>query len=350
VRRVILIAVAVILVAGAGALIVAGTVGFGATPAASSSTLPPATTTVARGTLVATDNVDGTLGYGDETVVSAHANGTITALPALGATVKRGQAVFRVDDLPIPLLYGRQPVYRRLAPGVEGADVTQFEKELAALGYTGFTVDDSYTSATAAAVKQWQEDLGLDETGTIDVGQVVVAPSPIRVSKLTAGLGDNASGPVLSYTGTSRRVSVDLDVAKQDLAKVGAAATVQLPNGTTVPGKVSAVGTVATSTPASQGQQATTTVEVEVTLNDQSKLGSYDEAPVSVTLVAEQRENVLVVPVSALLALAEGGYGVQIVDNGQTRIVAVKTGLFANNKVEISGDGITEGTVVGMPS
>ena len=40
----------------------------------------------------------------------------------------------------------------------------------------------------------------------------------------------------------------------------------------------------------------------------------------------------------------------QVVDNGQARIVAVKTGLFANNRVEISGDGIAEGTVVGMPS
>ena len=350
-RRVILIGVAIIVVAGVGALVVAGTVGFGSSPsAAGSSTLPPATAKVTRGTLVATEGVDGTLGYGDATVISTHAHGTITALPALGATVKRGQATFRVDDKPVVLLYGQQPLYRTLAPGVEGADVAEFEKELRALRYTGFTVDGEYTSATASAVRDWQDDLGLDETGTVDPSAVVVAPGPIRVSKLTANLGDSAGGPVLSYTSTTRTVSIDLDVAKQDMAKVGAAATVELPNGTSVPGKVTAVGTVATTTPASAGQEATTTVEVDVTLNDQSKLGSYDEAPVSVTLVSEQRGNVLVVPVAALLALAEGGYGVQVVDNGQARIVAVKTGLFANNRVEISGDGIAEGTVVGMPS
>lgn len=350
-RRVILIGVAVIVVAGVGALVVAGTVGFGSSPsAAGSSTLPPATAKVSRGTLLATENVDGTLGYGDATAVSTHAQGTITALPALGVTIKRGQAAFRVDDKPVVLLYGQQPLYRTLAPGVEGADVAEFEKELKALGYTGFTVDDEYTSATASAVKDWQDDLGLNETGTVDPGRVVIAAGPIRVSKLSTHLGDSAGGAVLEYTSTSRTVTVDLDVAKQDMAKVGATATVELPNGNTVPAKVTAVGTVATTTPASAGQEATTTVEVDVTLDDQSKLGSYDEAPVSVTLVADKRENVLIVPVAALLALSEGGYGVQVVDNGQARVVAVKTGLFANNKVEISGDGIAEGTVVGMPS
>jgi Putative peptidoglycan binding domain len=350
-RRVLVVAVAILVVAGAGSLVIAGTVGFGSSPsAAGASTLPPATATVTRGTLLATEDVDGKLGYGDATTISTPAHGTITALPALGSTIKHGQALFRVDDKPVILLYGRQPLYRRLAPGVEGADVAEFEKELAALGYSGFTVDDKYTSATAGAVKKWQDDLGVDKTGAVEVGQVVFTAGPIRVSELAAGLGDNAGGAVLKYTSTTRTVSIDLDVAKQDLAKVGAAATVELPNGTTVPGKVSAVGTVATTTPASAGQDATTTVEVDVAVSDQSKLGTYDEAPVSVTLVSDKRENVLTVPVAALLALAEGGYGVQVVDNGQTHIVAVKTGLFANNKVEITGDGITDGTVVGMPS
>ena len=39
------------------------------------------------------------------------------------------------------------------------------EQNLAELGYTGFTVDDTYDSATAKAVSSWQADLGLPETG-----------------------------------------------------------------------------------------------------------------------------------------------------------------------------------------
>jgi hypothetical protein len=55
--------------------------------------------------------------------------------------------------------------------------------------------------------------------------------------------------------------------------------------------------------------------------------------------------------VAALLALAEGGYGVQVIEaDGTTRIVRVETGLFSGGKVEIAGDGLTEGMTVGMPS
>jgi len=85
-------------------------------------------------------------------------------------------------------------------------------------------------------------------------------------------------------------------------------------------------------------------------VTDQTKLGSLDSAPVSVTLVSDTRENVLTVPVAALVALAEGGYGVQVIEGSTTRYVAVKTGMFAGGRVEISGDGIAEGTVVGLPT
>ena len=52
---------------------------------------------------------------------------------------------------------------------------------------------------------------------------------------------------------------------------------------------------------------------------------------------------------AALLALAEGGYGVEIVEGSTSRIVAVKTGMFAGGRVEISGEAIAEGMLVGVP-
>jgi hypothetical protein len=57
-------------------------------------------------------------------------------------------------------------------------------------------------------------------------------------------------------------------------------------------------------------------------------------------------KDVLVVPVGALLALAEGGYGVEIEQNGQRHLVAVKTGLFSNGQVEVSGPGLAAGAKV----
>jgi peptidoglycan hydrolase-like protein with peptidoglycan-binding domain len=312
--------------------------------------LPPATARVTRTTLTATETVDGTLGYGARTVLPARSGpGTLTWLPPPGRLIRRGEPAFRVDAAPVPLLYGSMPLFRTLRPGVVGADVTLLEENLAALGHGGFTVDDTYTDATADAVRAWQRDLGLAETGQVAVSQAVVAAGPIRVAELRRNPGDPANGPVLAYSGTVRAVTVDLDVAKQELVRRGIRATVELPDGRRVAGTVTAVGSVAKITPATGADPAATTIEVRVSVASQKALGRLDEAPVRVVLTAAQRENVLAAPVNALVALAEGGYGVQVVDGAATRYVAVETGMFANGQVEISGRGIRPGTLVGVP-
>src|SRR5262249_7911366 len=156
----------------------------------------------------------------------ARGGGTITWLPAAGATVKRGGAVYSVDQVKVPLIYGTLPLYRTLSPGVQGADVNEVEANLKALGYTGFTVDGTYTSATANAVRAWQENLGASQTGVVSPGSVVLAPAAIRVASLRSALGDQAGGPVLDATGTVRKVTVALDVALQSLVHPGVAATI----------------------------------------------------------------------------------------------------------------------------
>jgi hypothetical protein len=88
---------------------------------------------------------------------------------------------------------------------------------------------------------------------------------------------------------------------------------------------------------------------VTVTIANQAALGSLDAAPVDVDLVSDRRADVLAVPVAALLALPKGGFGLQVVNGVRTRIVAVKTGMFAAGQVEVSGDGIAEGMRVGVP-
>ncbi len=339
-------------VAGGVALITAATAvaaaGFGGTsnqPAAATDA-PPATTPVTRMTLTQTVRVNGTLGYGSQVTVTGHGHGTLTWLPATGTAVQRGQSVYRADNLPVPLWYGALPLYRTLRSGVDnGPDVKEVEQNLAALGYTGFTVDEQYTGSTASAVKRWQHDLGLAETGVVDPAAVVLAPGAIRIATVRAALGDQAGGPLLTYTNTTRVVTIALDVAKQDLVKNGGSATVTLPDGKAVNGTVSGIGSVATA--GSQGNAAT--IDVTVSLTDQSGLGTLDQAPVDVTLVSAKAENVLTVPVAALVALAEGGYGVQIVTGSTTRYAAVQTGMFANGRVEISGPDIKPGTVVGVP-
>ena len=86
-----------------------------------------------------------------------------------------------------------------------------------------------------------------------------------------------------------------------------------------------------------------------VALANQKAAAAYALASVDVTFTASERKNVLTVPVAALLALQEGGYGVEVTDGTTSRYVPVKTGLFAGGRVEITGAGIAPDTKVGVP-
>lgn len=72
-----------------------------------------------------------------------------------------------------------------------------------------------------------------------------------------------------------------------------------------------------------------------------------------VSLVSETVTDVLAVPVNALLALAGGGYAVEVVDKGgKHRLVPVTTGLFDDDGglVEVSGRGLSAGQNVVVPA
>jgi peptidoglycan hydrolase-like protein with peptidoglycan-binding domain len=363
----------VVVAAAAAAVVLGGAIaglvlafGSAAKEPEGNSALPPATATVARTTLVETKRVSGTLGYGDPVPIGATERGTLTWIAPVGSTVRRGDPLFKVDERPVVALYGSLPLYRTLRIGLNGRDVRQFERNLAALGYGGFAVDDTYTSATVDAVGAWQADLGLPRTGTVEVGQVVFTPGPVRVAGRSARVGDTTGSesgergaPVLSYTGTRRLVTVDLEVADLPLAVQGRTVTVTVPGRPAVRGRISQVGAAITAQGAPPGEGTTAdaatsatadaVVEVTVTIRDQKALGSLDAAPVDVDFVSSKRENVLAVPVVALLALPQGGYGVEVVGGARTRIVPVKTGMFAGGQVEVSGKGIAEGARVGVP-
>ncbi len=366
-RPKLLITGAAVVVLGGAAAGLALAWGSAAKEPAAKPLLPPATEKVARTTLVETKKVPGTLGYADPTPISAARTGTVTWIAPVGSTVKRGEPLFKVDERPVVALYGALPLYRALRTGVKGTDVKQLEENLSKLGYTGFTVDDTYTAATAQAARRWQADLGLPQTGAVEPGQLVVAPGAVRVAEHTARVGDLLGGDsgggagggasVLSYTGTTRLVTVQLEVADQALAIKGRTVTVTVPGRGPVKGTIAQVGTVATAPEqtgnapgGSTSTAADARIQVTVTIADQKKFGSLDAAPVDVDFVSQERKGVLAVPVAALLALPRGGYGVQIVQSGTTRIVAVKTGMFAAGRVEISGDGIAEGVTVGVPT
>jgi peptidoglycan hydrolase-like protein with peptidoglycan-binding domain len=316
-----------------------------------------ATAAVAARDLHAQEQVQGTLGYGDARTVTNQRQGTITWLPEEGAVVRRGQALYRVDGRPVQLLYGRLPAWRELSVGVDdGPDVRQLERNLVALGYDPnrvITVDDHFTSATRAAVRRWQRAVGLDRTGTVRPGDAVWQPGAVRVGELKAAVGDAArpGSPVLEVTATARQVTIDLDASRQPYVHAGDRVAIELPGGGTTTGRVASVGRVATA--AGDGDptgDSAPTVEVTVTLDRPRATGGLDQAPVDAFITTEVREDVLAVPVNALLALAEGGYAVEVQRDGRRELVAVKLGLFADGMVEVQGAGLRAGDRVVVPA
>lgn len=344
-------AVLVLAVAVVGCRIVGATGDEDGSNGAASRT---ATADVTRRDISEQAELSGTLGYGVPVAVTVDATGVITALPALGTVLDRGATFVEVDGRAIPMWFGDRPLWRALdASSSDGPDVREVEENLVALGFASadtLTVDDDWTSATTTAVKKWQEWLGLDETGLLAPGTVVVLPGPVRVAGHPAAVGTRAGGSVLEVTGASREVTIDLDATKQALVSVGQEVEVVVPGGSVVGGSISSVGTVAEAGDSSDPlNPSNPTIAVLVALAESDAVNGLDAAPVTVRVTTSAAKDVLAVPVDALLALSEGGYAVERTTTSGTELVAVRTGAFASGWVEIMGD-VSEGDTVVVPA
>jgi peptidoglycan hydrolase-like protein with peptidoglycan-binding domain len=337
--------------AGLGGLVVLGAAGAAGVAAgrddgsggsgSTATTTPRTTRKLEVRDLAETTDVSGTLGFGNSRALPLAAHGTITALPAPGAIIDRGQELAEVDGAPVSVLFGDRPAWRAFPPppGADGPDIQQLEANLIALGHgTASTLgpNGTWSDATTAAVKRWQKALGTPQTGTIDLGRVVFEPGPVRVEKHLAEPGAPAGGPTLQVTDTTRTVHVDLAASLQSDVHQGDAVTVELPSGTTADATVTSVGTVAQQ---GSGQDSSVTLPVEISLTDPAAAGDLDQAPVTVHLLTSEVKGALAAPVQALLALAEGGYAVQRVTGpAATKLVAVKLGASADGWVQVTGE------------
>ncbi|MGD2051198.1 MAG: peptidoglycan-binding protein, partial [Acidimicrobiia bacterium] len=132
-----------------------------------------------------------------------------------------------------------------------GPDVAQLEAALAAFGYDAggsLTVDGVFDAATTAAVLAWQEAIGADTDGVVELGDIVFLSGPVRINEQLAppGTSINAGAEVLEASSSDKVVSVSLPAADQKIASAGDAVTVELPDGTEVPATIASVANVAT--------------------------------------------------------------------------------------------------------
>jgi hypothetical protein len=341
-KAVAAVAALVVLGAGAGIAWSAGAFGSGGSSGAGPGAPAPATQAVVREDLSSTTPVNATLGYAGSYVVRGQGAGALTSLPSAGQVIRRGQVLYRVDNgTPVVLLYGSVPGWRTLAEGLTGADVTQLNHDLVALGDASGSVIsadgwDYFSYETADGVQQLESALGVSSPpGSLPLGSVVFEPGAIRVTKVLGSLGAPAVGPVLAATSDQHVVTVPLSTSQEPEIAAGDAVTVTLPDGANTPGMVSSVGTVASGPPGSA------TVSVTVTLTRPSAAGTLDQAPVTVYITtASSSGPVLAVPVGALLARSPETYAVEVTGAGDTRrLVPVTVGIFDDNAglVQVTG-------------
>jgi multidrug efflux system membrane fusion protein len=359
---------AVALLAAAALALVLG--GSGSDAAAGSSAGGGAAGTVERRTLSERLTATGTVGYAGRSTVLARLAGTVTALPAAGDAVRRGGRLYAVDGEPVLLLYGSVPAYRTLAEGVAaGRDVEQLERNLAALGYSPGTVDEDFTGATAAAVAAWQEDIGLEPSGEVELGRVAFLRGPQRVSGVEATLGAALAGgggeaeseaesvpastPVLRTSSTRRIVAARLGADQQSVAHRGQRVAVVLPGGAEVPGEVRGLAAVAASggegtvgEPSDPGEGSEPGVEATIAVTGKHRIPALDGATVSVRFTRQVRRHVLSVPLTALIAIGGERFAVEVRGDAAPRRIVVAPGLAADGYVEVAGDGLAAGMTV----
>ncbi|WP_424862811.1 peptidoglycan-binding protein [Streptomyces sp. MMS24-I29] len=317
---------------------------------------------VEKGSLSTGIQAGGALGFDKPTPVVATGRGTLTAVPAVGTVVRTGGRLYEVDGRPVVLLKGERPMWRDLGPKVsDGADVEQLKRNLIRLGHAeglGLEADQKFTPGTTTAVKRWQKALGVPQTGTVTLGSVVMLPQgTARVQHVGAQLGA-AVGTTSVLTVTSTDLVATVQPAENQLSrfKPNGKVTVKLADGGTVNGRIRSLIRGGANgeeggSGGGNGDGGSGKTTVTVALDTQDLARKSGPSSVVVSVVGDSVSDALIVPVTALLALDGGGYGVKVADGADAtaaRLVTVRLGLVADAKAQISG-GIQAGDQVVVP-
>jgi len=312
----------------------------------------PRTATVQRTDLTETLTESGQLEYGEPLDVGALLTGTVTWAPPVGSVVTEGERLYRLDSDPVLRLDGTVPAWRDLGPDVtNGRDVLQLEQALSDLGYAedlDMEVDNDWTWVTTIAVERWQEDHGLTEDGELPLGRVVFTDGDVRVASVAVAEGTpvQPGTVVLQVSDTERTVAVSVDPTQQRLAPVNEGVELEFPDGTTARGRIREVEHV-------EGDETTAealnvTIAIAGPRADRKAVArQLDGTSVQVGFGHTVAEDVLAVPVTALVALVDGGYGVEkVAADGARSYVAVTTGAFSDTLVEVESAELAEGDEV----
>ncbi len=301
------------------------------------------TDTVSRRTLEHREEFTGSLSYGDQFALPGQTSGTLTALPEEGDVLRPGNMLYSVDERPTYWTTGEVPMYRSLGSGSDGADVEQLQHYLQSTGHLSAdaTIDGEFGSGTRAALKAWQKDKGLKETGRIDAAQLLFLPYEATRVAAVPRVGDFANGGVLEVTESELFVTVDIGARKKGVFEGRPTIEVETADGSRHDAAIESI-TAQQSQDDFGGQRYRVRLRLLTTT-------AQEPGEAKVEVIDVLATDALAVPARALVALVEGGYAVETVGpDGTTSYVTVEIGEFADGWVEIEGD-ISEGDAVVVP-
>jgi multidrug efflux pump subunit AcrA (membrane-fusion protein) len=346
-----------LIVSGIGVVVLAlagfGLYQFVLKPDASATTMTR-TATASTQTVQTTVGTTGTLEPKRQADLSFNSSGTVTKVyVSVGDKVEKGDLLARIDDTSL------------------AADVTAAKADLAAAESSLSDLDDdddatdTAIASAKAQVKLKKSDLSqaksalsaaaLRSTISGTVAEVSIAKGD-QVGSSSGSSGGAASSSSGSSSSSSAAITVistntyvvDTSVGSSDLAKVkvGLQAVIT-PTGATdsIYGTVKTVGVMASSPSSTSGTSSTSTASFPVTIDvTEAQKSLFAGASATVSIIVEQRDNVLVVPTAAI-STVDGKTVVQKVVNGSTTQTEVTIGSTYGNQTEIT-KGLSNGDEV----
>lgn len=286
----------------------------------------------------------------DQVPVAANqASGIVTSLVAdAGAEVSQGSTLYTVGLRPVVAAQGEIPMFRDIGDGAIGEDVRQLQQMLSTLGYYDGALDGKAERGTVTAIKSWQADAGVEESGVIGLGDVVFLPQlPARVAfdhELIAR-GKSLSGGENGILGLSETPRFWLPVTEAQAASIPVDGTVEVsaPDGQLwqgVAGEQKRDGEDGTVTIAITGANGTVLCDggcAQIPVSGQTALASK--------IVTVEQVDGLVVPSAALITSADGTTAV--IDSDDNRIPVE---IVASAKGMSIIKGVDEGLRVRVPA
>jgi len=211
-------------------------------------------------------------------------------------------------------------------------------------------------SELAKAKEELQDLELLSKSETFSPTNAYASKTPLIVGSYINKVGGavTINGQIYNTSSVGIEVLFWLPAADQDTVTLGESVEIELPTDERTDTIIKFIDQVVTET------QTGNFIQVKLDVLKPEEIDVYDQAPVKVFITTEVSQGVLYVPVNALIALAEGGYAVEIyngdpeseVFSGEsgvdTTYVGVEIGVFTDGYVEIIGN-ISEGQLVIVP-